>query len=664
MLFLKHIFLFLYLFGCLTSSSSASPNYNDIYCPNNKTYESNNTILNRNLNVLLSTLVTNATQGGADFYSSIMGFGTTNAVNGVFLCRGDVNSTTCMDCVTTAAKDITSRCPNQTESIIWYDECMLRYTNRYFAPTSIVPRANMNNGKNISTSKLDIFNQMLLGFLGGLAAEAGNSQTSKQFAVGEANFNLSDDTNKVITVYGLAQCVPGVTNVQCQDCLVNASRTLLTCCEGKQGARALLASCNIRYDLQRFYNQSASTPGSPSSGKNKSKSKTRTVLIVVLVTGPTILFCLGCYFLMRRSRWKKYKTLMRENFGNESSTLESLQFNLATIEAATKKFSPENKIGKGGFGEVYKGILIDGREIAVKKLSQTSGQGALEFKNEVLLIAKLQHRNLVTLIGFCLKDQEKMLIYEYVSNKSLDYFLFDRNKSRLLHWFERYKIIEGIAHGIHYLHDHSRLKIIHRDLKPSNVLLDDNMNPKISDFGMARMVALDQDRGSTNRIVGTYGYMSQEYAMHGQFSEKSDVFSFGVIVLEIISSKKNARSLLSNNTDDLLSRAWRQWRDQTPLELIDQDIRESCNHNEAVKCIQIGLLCVQDKPDDRPSMANVVSYLTSPSAELPVPGEPTKSPRSGILQMAVAGELSSASISTVNEMSSSAVASSTFSANA
>ncbi|WJX21098.1 hypothetical protein P8452_10569 [Trifolium repens] len=505
-----------------------------------------------------------------------MGFGTTNAVNGVFLCRGDVNSTTCMNCVTTAATDITRRCPNQTESIIWYDECMLRYTNRYFAPTSIVPRVNMNNGKNISTSKLDIFNQML-GFLGGLAAEAGNSQTSKQFAVGEANFNLSGDTNKVITVYGLAQRVPGVTNVQCQDCLVNASRTLLTCCEGKQGGRALLAWCNIRYDLQRFYNQSASTPGSPSSGKNKSKSKTRTVLIVVLVTGSTILFCLGCYFFMRRSSWKKYKTLMRENFGNESSTLESLQFNLATIEAATKKFSPENKIGKGGFGEVYKGILIDGREIAVKKLSQTSGQ------------------------GFCLKEQEKMLIYEYVSNKSLDYFLFDRNKSRLLHWFEH-----------------------------------DNMNPKISDFGMARMVALDQDRGSTNRIVGTYGYIS----------------------------KKNARSLLSNNTDDLLSRAWRQWRDQTPLELIDQDIRESCNHNEAVKCIQIGLLCVQDKPDDRPSMANVVSYLTSTSAELPVPGEPTKSPRSGILQMAVAGELSSASISTVNEMSSSVIPSSTFSDNA
>ncbi|GAU14941.1 hypothetical protein TSUD_47350 [Trifolium subterraneum] len=259
MLFLKHSFLFLFLFGCLTSSSLASPNYNDIYCPNNKTYEPNNTIFNTNLNVLLSTLVSNATQGGADSYSSFMGFGNNNAVNGAFLCRGDVNSTTCMDCVTTAAKDITNRCPNQTESIIWYDECMLRYTNRFFAPTSIVPRANMNNGKNISTSsKLDSFNEMLLSFLGSLAAQAANSQTSKQFATGEPNLSINGASEKGITVYGLAQCLPGLTNVQCEGCLVNASRTLLTCCEGKQGARALLAWCNIRYDLYRFYNP---TPG-------------------------------------------------------------------------------------------------------------------------------------------------------------------------------------------------------------------------------------------------------------------------------------------------------------------------------------------------------------------------------------------------------------------
>ncbi|CAL5209772.1 unnamed protein product [Lathyrus oleraceus] len=654
-------FLFLWLTS-ITSTTSLSPTFNDIYCPNNTTFQSNNnTIFKTNLNVLLSSLVTNATLGGADFYSTFMGLGTTNVVNGVFLCRGDVNSTVCQNCVTTAATDITRLCPNKTESIIWFDECMLRYTNRYFSPTSIVPGANLKDDKNITTSKLDTFNGMLLSFLDRLAREASNSQTAKQFATGEDKFNLSISSS---SVYGLAQCVPGLTNVQCEECLVNASRTLLTCCEGKQGARALLAWCNIRYDFYKFYNatdDSSSLPP-PSSGKNRSGSKTRTVLIVVLVTGSTILFCLGCYFLIRRSAWKKYKTLLKENFGDESAALQSLQYNLTTIEAATKKFSSENKIGRGGFGEVYKGTLIDGRQIAVKKLSQSSGQGGVEFINEVLLIAKLQHRNLVTLIGFCLEDHEKMLIYEYVPNKSLDYFLFDRHKARLLHWFERYKIIEGIAHGIHYLHNHSRLKIIHRDLKPSNVLLDDNMNPKISDFGMARMVALDQDRGSTNRVVGTYGYMSQEYAMHGQFSEKSDVFSFGVIILEIVSSKKNARSLLSDNTDDLLSHAWKQWRDQTPLELVDQDIKESCNHSEVIKCIQIGLLCIQEKPDNRPTMATVVSYLTSPSAELPFPREPTESMHSGILQNVVVGGLSSTSISTFNEITSSV--SSAFSASA
>ncbi|KAL5070210.1 hypothetical protein RYX36_021097 [Vicia faba] len=660
------VFLFLWLTSITSTTSSLSPTYNAIYCPNNATFESNNnTVLKTNLNVLLSSLVSNATLGGADSYSTFMGFGSTNAVNGivngVFLCRGDVNSTMCQNCVTTAATNITRLCPNKTESIIWFDECMLRYTNHYYSPTSIVPRANLNNGKNITSSKFDIFNGMLLSFLDRLASKAANPQTVKQFATGEDNFNLSISNS---SVYGLAQCVNGLTSDQCEQCLVNASRTLLTCCEGKQGARALLAWCNIRYDSYKFYNttdDSSSLPP-PFSGKNKSGSKTRTVLIVVLVTGSTILLCLGCYFLIRRSAWKKYKTLMRENFGDESAALQSLQYSLSTIEAATKKFSSENKIGRGGFGEVYKGILIDGRQIAVKKLSRSSGQGGVEFINEVLLIAKLQHRNLVTLTGFCLEDQEKMLIYEYVPNKSLDYFLFDRNKARLLHWFERYKIIEGIANGIHYLHNHSRLKIIHRDLKPSNVLLDDNMNPKISDFGMARIVALDQDRGSTNRIVGTYGYMSQEYAMHGQFSEKSDVFSFGVIILEIISSKKNARSLLSDGDDDLLSYAWKQWRDQTPLELIDQDIKESCNYSEVLKCIQIGLLCVQEKPDDRPTMASVVSYLTSPSAELPFPRELTGSMHSGILQKMVGGGLSSTSISTLNEISSSV--SSAFSASA
>ncbi|XP_058778514.1 cysteine-rich receptor-like protein kinase 10 [Vicia villosa] len=350
--------------------------------------------------------------------------------------------------------------------------------------------------------------------------------------------------------------------------------------------------------------------------------------------------------------------MLKENFGDELKTLESLQFKVATIEAATNKFSKENEIGKGGFGIVYKGVLSDGQQIAVKKLSINSGQGSIEFQNEILLIAKLQHINLVTLLGFCLEEREKMLIYEYVPNKSLDYFLFDHKKHRVLDWFERYKIIGGIARGILYLHEYSRLKVIHRDLKSSNILLDNNMNPKISDFGLARIVTIDQEPGRTNRIVGTYGYMSPEYAMHGQFSEKSDVFSFGVIIIEIVSGKKNVRPIELDDFDDLLSIAWRKWRSETPLELLDPVLKDSYSRSEVIKCIQLGLLCVQESPLDRPTMAQVVSYLSNLLVELPFPQEPAFSmdrrTRLNITRESSSGQFNSNSlVSSINDMTKS-----------
>ncbi|KAL0846564.1 hypothetical protein Bca101_019810 [Brassica carinata] len=295
------------------------------------------------------------------------------------------------------------------------------------------------------------------------------------------------------------------------------------------------------------------------------------IIVAIIVSALILMALLALGLVVLKRRRQSYKTLKLET-DDDITGLQSLQFDFKTIEVTTDKFSRNNKVGEGGFGDVYKGTLPNGTIVAVKRLSKNSGQGKQEFKNEVVLMAKLQHRNLVRLLDFCLEADEQILVYEFVPNKSLDYFLFDPIKRGQLDWARRYNIIGGLARRILYLHQDSRLTIIYHDVKASNILLDDDMNPNIVDFGMARIFGLEQPRANTSKIAGTFGYMAPEYAMHGQFSMKSDVYSVG--------------------------------------------------SDEVTRCIHIALLCVQEDPEDYPMMSTVILFLTSNTITMQGPRAP------------------------------------------
>ncbi|XP_059282933.1 G-type lectin S-receptor-like serine/threonine-protein kinase At4g27290 [Lycium ferocissimum] len=282
--------------------------------------------------------------------------------------------------------------------------------------------------------------------------------------------------------------------------------------------------------------------------------------------------------LKKKGKWGYSGNLkMDYNSGSCTEEFEIPLFDLSTITKATNNFSINRKIGEGGFGPVYKGILEHGQEVAIKRLSKTSKQGEDEFKNEVVCIAKLQHRNLVKILGCCTEGEEKMLIYEFLPNGSLDSFIFDDKQSRALDWPKRFHIINGIARGLVYLHQDSQLRIIHRDLKANNILLDSDMNPKISDFGIARSYEEVEDEAMTNRVMGTYGYLSPEYALYGLYSVKSDVFSFGTLVLEIVSGKSNRRFCPPGHNLDLLGHAWELYKEGRSIELLDKRLGDSCS---------------------------------------------------------------------------------------
>ncbi|KAL8131842.1 putative LRR receptor-like serine/threonine-protein kinase At1g53440 isoform X2 [Apium graveolens] len=283
-------------------------------------------------------------------------------------------------------------------------------------------------------------------------------------------------------------------------------------------------------------------------------------------------------------------------------------FSLRHIKAATGNFDHANKIGEGGFGPVYKGILPDGQEIAVKQLSSKSKQGNREFINEIGMISAIQHPNLVKLYGCCIEGNQLLLIYEYLENNSLARALFGRDEQRLnLDWSTRKKIILEIASGLTYLHEESRLKIVHRDIKATNVLLDRNLNAKISDFGLAKLDEEENTHIST-RIAGTMGYMAPEYATRGYLTDKADVYSFGIVALETVSGKSNT-SCMPKEFVYLLDQAYVLQEQGKLLELVDPILGTNYSKQEALSILNICLLCSNPSHTLRPSMSAVVSML-------------------------------------------------------
>lgn len=305
------------------------------------------------------------------------------------------------------------------------------------------------------------------------------------------------------------------------------------------------------------------------------------------------------------------------------ATQEQRTFSYETLVAATNNFHVHNKLGQGGFGPVYKGKLNDGREIAVKKLSRGSNQGKTQFVAEAKLLTRVQHRNVVNLYGYCIHGREKLLVYEYVPLESLDKFLFRSNKKQELDWKRRFDIINGVARGLLYLHEDSHICIIHRDIKAANILLDEKWVPKIADFGLARLFPEDETHVNT-RVAGTHGYMAPEYLMHGHLSVKADVYSYGVLVLELISGHRNSSSDSAFNGDNLLNWAYKLYKKGKWLEMVDPTVASSVATTEQVEvCIRVSLLCTQGDPQLRPTMGRVALMLSKkPPSHMEEPTRP------------------------------------------
>ncbi|GLJ22415.1 hypothetical protein SUGI_0421930 [Cryptomeria japonica] len=612
-------------------------------CNNASTYKEGSAY-STNLKRVISDLSRNAPQSSG-FNTSYRGQ-SPNKVYGLLQCMGNISAAKCSNCSMEANSTIQEVCGNDIGGRVWIDYCFLRYDNSNFISTLDTNFVLLENIKDVTQGNLIASKRITFGLLSDLI-DLACLPASMGFFSGKNEYSSTMGNEKASgQVYGLVQCWRDISIKDCRNCLSQAKEALESCCYTKQGAQAMSASCTLRYEIYPFVDPPAppsitpslppqilisttKSPGYEPSPMRSNKSSGRLWMILGIIIGSIVIFAACSLAILRKFKSavsRKPVTLVRENEDVLQRRLfkkEQISFTLETLIEATEDFNDNNKLGEGGFGPVYKGTTRNGKQIAVKKLSARSAQGKREFMNEVELVANIQHRNLVNLLGCCTERTERLLVYEYLPNKSLDTFLFDPLKRRILDWQKRFNIIIGIARGLLYLHEDSQFRIIHRDIKANNILLDEQLNPKIADFGLARLFS-DNETEIQSKVAGTYGYMAPEYAIGGQLSVKVDVYSFGVVLLEIVSGKKNTDMNLSKEKQSLtlLEWAWRLFKGGHALNIVDIALVGNCPEEQVIRCAHIGLLCTQADPDVRPLMSNIVTMLTTNSVPLPVPTRP------------------------------------------
>ncbi|KAH7284546.1 hypothetical protein KP509_34G059000 [Ceratopteris richardii] len=576
------------------------------------------TTFSRNLDTALRNFSTIASEG-INYSATTVGLSGTDPVYAVFQCRGDLTTQSCSVCVQNATSRLPDACPKSVGARIQLEGCFVRYDNSSFFSLDSDAIELLCNVENTSDVTALTAIQNVMGKVVNLAPTQGG------FASAVEN-----------GAYAEAQCIGYINSSECLQCLT--AHPYRTFCDSSIGKRVYTDSCFYRFELYNFLDTLPSPPPAPVpaappaappasrsaappillpvSSENSNGSKIAIIIgVIVPVVGITIL-AIAVLVYCRKGRQSK-----GSRFERQGSTLPDIPefgkvFSLKELEIATQGFRPSYKIGEGGFGVVYKGTLMNGQELAVKRLTIGSQARKEEFLNEVKLITSVQHKNLIKLLGCCVEDSQRILVYEYLPNQSLDGFLFGgTQKKNVLDWRIRYEIILGMAKGLAYLHEESHCQIIHRDIKASNILLDGQLRPVIADFGLARLVKTDASHINT-RVAGTIGYLAPEYAIHGELSEKVDVFSFGVVCLEIITA-------VQNTNGRLLKLVWEHYEGENLPDIVDKRLAKAFSMDEVVRVVHIALLCIQENPKQRPPMSRITLWLSGTSEILDTPIRPT-----------------------------------------